>query len=140
VQWLYSEKAKRSVIPIQFWYFSVAGGLTLLGLPGSRMEAAARAAGVPFAREAFADRAYEPDGSLTPRSRPGAVLTDPAVCADRAARMVLDGVVEARDGTMLALEADSLCVHGDGPSALDILAAVRERLEGSGVTILPFAP
>lgn len=117
---------------------SAGAGLTLLALPGSRMEAAAGSAGVPFAREAFADRAYEPDGSLTPRTRPDAVLSDPDVCADRAARMVLDGVVEARDGTMLAIAADSLCIHGDGPAALEILGAVRQRLERSGVEIAPF--
>jgi UPF0271 protein len=67
------------------------------------------------------------------------VLHDPAVCADRAARIVLDRMVEARDGTVLEIEADSLCVHGDGPTAVALLRATRERLEQSGVTIAPFA-
>ncbi len=111
----------------------------LLALPGSAMAGAAQDLGVPFAREAFVDRNYEPDGSLTPRARPDALLDDPAVCADRAARMVLDGVVQARDGTVLDLQPDSLCVHGDGPAAVAVLRATRARLEQSRVTIAPFA-
>lgn len=113
--------------------------LVLLGLPGSEMMKAAPAADVPFAREAFPDRNYEADGTLTPRSRPDALVSDPAACADRAARMVLDGVVEARDGTIIEIEPDSLCVHGDGPEAVSVLRAIRARLEMSGVTITPFA-
>jgi UPF0271 protein len=114
-------------------------GLILLGLPGSEMVNAAHAAGVGFAREAFPDRNYEADGTLTPRRRPDALVSDPAACADRAARMVLDGVVEARDGTMVDIEPDSLCVHGDGPEAVPVLRAIRDRLEQSGITIAPFA-
>jgi len=113
--------------------------LILLGLPGSEMMKSATLAGVPFAREAFPDRSYEADGTLTPRSRPDALVSNPAVCADRAARMVLDGVVEARDGTMVEIEPDSLCVHGDGPEAVPVLRAIRARLEASGITIAPFA-
>ena len=112
--------------------------LVLLALPGSEMDAAARREGVSFAREAFVDRNYEADGTLTPRSEPDAVLTDPAVCADRAARMVLDGFVETRTGTPLELAPDSLCVHGDGPAAVAVLRATRERLLRSGVTIAAF--
>lgn len=113
-------------------------GLTVLGLPGSETLAAADRAGVRGAREAFPDRNYEPDGTLTPRSRPDALVSDPAACADRAARMVLDGVVEARDGVMIEIEPDSLCVHGDGPEAVAVLRAIRARLERSGITIAPF--
>jgi UPF0271 protein len=113
--------------------------LVLLALPGSEMEAAARRESVLFAREAFVDRNYEPDGSLTPRSEPDAVLSDPAVCADRAARMVLDGFVETRTGSLLELTPDSLCVHGDGPAAVAMLRTTRERLLQSGVTIAAFA-
>jgi UPF0271 protein len=113
--------------------------LILLGLPESEMAKASAAAGVAFAREAFPDRSYEADGTLTPRSRPDALVSDPAACADRAARMVLDGVVEARDGTIIEIEPDSLCVHGDGPEAVPVLRAIRARLEQSGVTIAPFA-
>ena len=113
--------------------------LILLGLPNTDILSSAQRAGVRGAREAFPDRSYEADGTLTPRSRPDALVSDPAVCADRAARMVLDGVVETRDGTIIELEPDSLCVHGDGPEAVPVLRAIRERLEKSGVTIAPFA-
>jgi UPF0271 protein len=113
--------------------------LVLLGLPGSEILAAAERAGVRGAREAFPDRNYEGDGTLTPRSRPDALVCDPALCADRAARMALDGVVEARDGTIVEIEPDSLCVHGDGPEAVPVLRTIRARLEQSGITIAPFA-
>jgi UPF0271 protein len=113
--------------------------LVLLALPTGAMARAAAQQGVPLAREAFIDRNYEADGSLTPRSRPDAVLGDPSLCADRAARMVLDGLVTARDGTVLELVPDSLCVHGDGPAAVAVLQATRARLAQSGVTLAPFA-
>lgn len=113
--------------------------LVLLGFPGSPMMTAARREGLRTADEAFVDRGYTPQGTLVPRSEPGALLDDPAVCADRAARMVLDGLVEAVDGTVLPIQADSLCVHGDGPAAAALLTAVRARLEASGVRIAPFA-
>lgn len=113
--------------------------LVLLGLPHTEILAAATRAGVRSAREAFPDRNYEPDGTLTPRSQPDALVSDPEECADRAARMVLDGVVRARDGTMVEIEPDSLCVHGDGSEAVPVLRAIRTRLEQSGVTIAPFA-
>jgi UPF0271 protein len=113
--------------------------LVLLGLPNTELVAAAARANVRSAREAFPDRSYEPDGTLTPRSRPDALVSDPEECADRAARMVLDGLVRARDGTMVEIEPDSLCVHGDGPEAVPVLRAIRGRLEQSGVTIASFA-
>lgn len=114
--------------------------LVLLGLPGSEFVPAANASGVPFAAEAFIDRGYMPDGSLVPRSRPDALVHDPAECAERAARMVLDGTVVAVDGSVLELRPDSLCVHGDGANARQVLEAVRTRLTAEGVTLAPFAP
>jgi UPF0271 protein len=114
-------------------------GLILLGLPGTQLSAAAERAGIGFAAEAFIDRGYFADGTLVPRSEPGAMVHDPTICADRAARMVLDGIVEAVDGSMVELQPDSLCAHGDGPTACEVLEAVRARLESSGVTIAPFA-
>ena len=112
--------------------------LALLALAGSAMIRAAEDAGVRAASEAFVDRAYRADGTLVPRDRPGAVLGDPARVAERALRLVEDGRVEADDGTMLRLRADSLCVHGDSPDAPRLLAAVRERLERAGIAIAPF--
>jgi len=119
---------------------AVHPGLVLLCLAGSAWLEEARRAGLPVAAEAFVDRNYEPDGSLTPRSMPDAVLHDPADCAVRAVRMVTQGAVTARDGSTLAIRPDSLCVHGDGPTARALLAQVREELTGQGVEITAFAP
>lgn len=118
---------------------AVDPSLVLLGLSGSELLAAGRRVGIGVAAEAFIDRNYEADGTLTPRSRPDAVLTDAGLCADRALRMVRDHAVIARDGTSVAVHPDSLCVHGDGPAALSLLQAVRQRLEDAGVQIRPFA-
>ena len=118
---------------------SVGPDLVLLGLAGSELLAAGRRAGLRVAAEAFIDRNYEPDGTLTPRSRTDAVMTNPAACAERAVRMVLDHVVIARDGTKLDVTPASLCVHGDGPAALALLQAVRGRLGEAGVELAPFA-
>lgn len=114
------------------------GGLPVLGLPGSRFLALAAAAGLPTVTEAFADRGYRADGTLVPRGSPGAVVTDPAAVAARVRRMVLDGVVDAVDGTAVPLSPDSVCVHGDTPGAVAMAAAVRAALAGSGVVVGAF--
>ena len=113
--------------------------LVLLTLPRSALAVAAAAQGLTVAREAFADRAYMPDGSLVPRDQPGATLENPAAAAERAARIALDRSVEAIDGSTIAIEADSLCVHGDGENALEMMSAVRAELERAGFTIEAFA-
>lgn len=113
--------------------------MLLLGLPNSRMEAAASDAGIAFAREAFVDRAYQSDGTLVPRSQPGAVLHDAGVAVDRALRLITDGVLHSLDGRELRISAQSLCVHGDNPDAGSMLAALRARLDAAGVRIAPFA-
>ena len=102
-------------------------GLPLLGLPGSAVASAAAERGVPFWREGFVDRAYRSDGTLVPRSEPGAVLTDPADAAERAVQLAGSGLV------------DSLCVHGDTPGALGMAEAVLAALESSGIEVRPFA-
>jgi 5-oxoprolinase (ATP-hydrolysing) subunit A len=109
--------------------------LILVGLAGSQLIDAARAAGLTVASEAFPDRAYERDGSLRSRRLPGAVLTDSAAIAGRALEMARDGAVTATDGTVIPLQADTLCLHGDTPGAADHARAVRDKLEGAGVTI-----
>ncbi len=91
--------------------------LAVLALPGSELLLAAARHGLRAVSEAFADRAYEPDGSLVPRSRPGAVLHDPEQVAARVLRMVTDGVATAVDGSEVRVAADSVCVHGDSPDA-----------------------
>jgi len=96
---------------------------------------AARAAGLPFVREAFLDRGYLSDGRLVPRGEPGALLHDADVVADRAVRFVREGVVDARDGTPVRLEAASLCVHGDTPESVAMARAVRAALADAGVEV-----
>jgi 5-oxoprolinase (ATP-hydrolysing) subunit A len=110
-------------------------GLAVFGLPGSALEAAARAAGLRFVREAFADRGYAPDGTLLPRGRPGALLADEGVVVRRALRMVLEQRVRAADGTDIPLPADTLCVHGDGPHAAALARGLRDGLQSAGVRV-----
>lgn len=112
--------------------------LPILGLPGSQIESVCLAADVPFFREAFVDRVYMPDGSLVPRNQPGAVLHDVPAIADRAVRLVADGVVEAIDGSLVQLQPDSLCVHGDTPGAVTMAESVRAALESAGVQLVRF--
>lgn len=110
-------------------------GLPLMGLSGSRVEAAASAHGLPFLREAFVDRAYQRNGSLAPRKWPGAVLHGEDEIAARAVAMVTEGTVRSLDGTLLRLEVDSLCVHGDTPDAVAMASAVRRALAAAGVEV-----
>jgi len=113
-----------------------AGGtLVVVGLAGSCLVAAAKAAGLPAAGEAFADRRYLPDGSLMARSQQGSVLTDPAEAADQALSIARDGSVTTSTGSRLAVRAQTLCLHGDTPGAALIARAVRERLEAEGVRV-----
>ncbi|PPK93141.1 UPF0271 protein [Kineococcus xinjiangensis] len=114
-------------------------GLPVLGLAGSALLRVAGAAGLRTVAEAFADRAYTPEGGLVPRGREGAVLHDPAVVAERVVRMVTTGEVAAADGTLLPVLVDSVCVHGDTPGAVDMARAVRAALERAGVRIAAFA-
>jgi UPF0271 protein len=112
--------------------------LPVLGMPGSRWLALAAEAGLPTVPEAFADRAYTPDGRLLPRRSPGAVLTDPAVVAARVVRLATAGEVEAADGTVLPVAARSVCLHGDTPGAVELARAARAALAGAGVTLASF--
>ena len=100
----------------------------LVAPDASQMAAAARAAGIPVIREAFADRRYEPDGSLTPRTLPGATLTIEEA-AGQAFLLVREGCVIARDGTRLPLRFDTLCIHADMPQALERLRAIRASID-----------
>ncbi|HWG84743.1 MAG TPA: 5-oxoprolinase subunit PxpA [Deinococcales bacterium] len=112
-------------------------GLALMMLAGSAGAAAAEAAGVRVLHEAFADRAYEPDGSLAARSRPGSLITDPKVVAARAVRMAREGTVVTLDGGEWRLRADTLCLHGDTPGAATLARAAREALDAAGVRVAP---
>jgi UPF0271 protein len=109
--------------------------LVLFGLAGSALVAAGEAAGLRVASEVFADRAYEPDGSLMSRARPGAVVHDPAEVVKRAIAMVREGAVTAADGSRVPLRADTICVHGDTPGAADIARRLRRGLEEAGIAV-----
>ena len=118
---------------------SVDKDLILMGLAGSKMLEAGRRAGLRVASEVFADRAYQADGSLVPRSKPGAVIHDKDEAIARTVRMVTEGKVTAITGEEVAIEAHSICVHGDNPSAVEFVKNIRARLEAEGVTIAPIA-
>ena len=109
--------------------------LILFGLPGSEILAAGKAAGLPVAAEVFADRAYEPDGSLASRRKPGSVIHDPDAVVARAVRMAKERTVIAVDGSVVALEADTICVHGDTPGSDHLAAKIRAGLEAAGITV-----
>lgn len=114
--------------------------LILFGLPGSELLRAGEQAGLRVAAEVFADRAYEPDGSLASRLKPGSVIHDAAAVVARAVQMVRDRQVVATDGTVIALSADTICLHGDTPGAADLARAVRAGLEAAGITIASLGP
>lgn len=112
--------------------------LVLVGRAGSRGLQVYRAAGFVIAAEAFADRRYEPDGTLRPRGQPGALLTDPDEAAAQGLALALDGSVETSSGRLSVL-ADTLCVHSDTPGAEELAAVLRTRLEAAGVIIAALA-
>jgi UPF0271 protein len=120
---LYNDAAKNAAIAEAIAQ-AVPRHVILYGLRGSVMLDVFRAAGIRIAREVFADRAYEPDGSLRARSQPGALITDPAAAADNALKLAAEG-------------ADTLCVHSDTPNAIAIAQAVRRALAANGYDIGP---
>jgi 5-oxoprolinase (ATP-hydrolysing) subunit A len=111
--------------------------LIVVGLAGSALIEAAREAGLRAAREGFADRAYEADGSLRSRKLEGAVIHDPEAAAERAVRIACDGIVTAYTGEEVSLRVDTICVHGDTPGAVEIVRAIRRRLAEAGVEVAP---
>ena len=119
---------------------AVAGfdrSLPLLALTGSVMVDAGRDAGLDVVPEVFADRAFDADGALVSRQRPGAVIHEPQRMIERAVRMVRDGRVDAIDGTPLELSGETICVHGDTPGAADLAMTLRQGLEAAGVAVAP---
>lgn len=114
--------------------------LVFVGLASSSvMRRAAEAAGLRFAAEAFADRRYLKDGTLSPRSRPGSVLADPDAIARQALSIARDKVVVSDEGWPVSLDADTLCLHGDTPGAVESARRVREVLEGAGIGLRALA-
>lgn len=115
---------------------SVDRNLLFFVPPNSELSAAGERAGLRIVREAFADRAYQPNGALVSRREVGAVLHDPDIVVRRAARMVTERTVDAIDGTSIPIEVDTICVHGDTPDAALLAARVRRALEREGVTVV----
>ena len=109
--------------------------LILLGLSGSQMLAAAQKVGLPFKKEVFADRAYEEDGSLVARTKPGAMIEDENEAIERLITMIRYGKVRAITGKEISVEPDSVCVHGDNPKALDFVIRIKNRLTEEGITV-----
>lgn len=117
--------------------YDVDGGLLLFGLAGSELIRAGERIGLRTVREAFADRSYEADGTLTPRGTEGAVLTDAAAAAAQVADIVLSGSIRTSQGALLRLQAETVCVHGDTPGAAEHLKALRLELERAGIGVAP---
>ena len=107
-------------------------------LANSTLVQAGEAANLPMVHEVFADRAYEDDGSLVSRRKPGAVLHDPKEIADRVVRMVQDGAVISVTGKVIKMRTDTVCIHGDTPGAADIARGIRKALKDARVEVAPF--
>ncbi|MGQ0663322.1 MAG: LamB/YcsF family protein [Pseudomonadota bacterium] len=116
---------------------TVDENLILMVMPGMETERAAERLGLRMAREVYADRTYDDNGNLTSRQRPGAVIHDAALAAERVLRMVEDQAVVTVTGKRIPVRIDSICVHGDNPAAVAMAAAVRRKLEAAGVRIAP---
>jgi 5-oxoprolinase (ATP-hydrolysing) subunit A len=116
---------------------AVDKSLILFGLPKSELLRAAQAAGLPVAAEGFADRSYEPDGSLTPRDRQGAVIHDPSAVVRRAVRMARDEIVTTTNGEDIAMYVRTICTHGDTPGSHELTRLLRAGLERDGVKVAP---
>ena len=111
--------------------------LILVGLAGSALIEAAQEAGLRVASEGFADRAYNPDGTLRSRRLPGAVMKNPEQAAEQALRIARDGTVVTYTGEEISLHVDTICVHGDTPTAVEIVKAIRRELEQAGIAVSP---
>ncbi|MBU3143686.1 LamB/YcsF family protein [Clostridium sp. CF012] len=126
------EKLARAIIE-GIW--EVDRDLIVLGLSGSEMVNAAVEKGLKAANEVFADRAYNPDGTLVPRSLPGSMILDKNIAISRVIRMVTEGKVTAINGEDLDIKADSICVHGDNPEAVEFVLLIKEEMLKAGITI-----
>ncbi|AFL51095.1 UPF0271 protein [Sinorhizobium fredii] len=112
--------------------------LVLMGLAGAPVHEVARKSGLKTVAEAFADRAYAPDGQLVSRREPGAVLHDTDVIARRMLQLAHEGSLEAIDGSTINIDAQSICVHGDSPGAVAIARVIRQAFESDGITVRSF--
>ncbi|MGO1700382.1 MAG: LamB/YcsF family protein [Canibacter sp.] len=116
----------------------VDSSLALMCLAGTPLEKLAHNAGVHVVSEAFADRAYRPDGTLVPRNEDGSVFTDASLVGSRMVQLATTGTISAQDGSLITLDPQSICVHGDTPGAVHVAQAVRKALEEADVSLVPF--
>ena len=116
---------------------SVDATIIYVALAGSEMERAAQKLGLPLAREGFADRSYDDDGNLTSRTLEGAIIKDPVVASKRVIRMARDGEIISRNGKSVSRKVDTICVHGDEPTAVVVAQAVRDGLQEAGIDVVP---
>lgn len=129
---------KRQAMDVITAMKAIDPSLVLMALAGAPLIGWARDAGLTVVAEAFADRGYTPQGTLVSRREAGAVLHDEQLIAQRMLTLVREGVIEAVDGSMVRVEADSICVHGDSPGAVAIARNIRQRFEQEGVNIASF--
>ena len=129
---------KRQAMDVITAMKAIDPSLVLMALAGAPLIGWARDAGLTVVAEAFADRGYTPKGALVSRREPGAVLHDEQLISQRMLTLVREGVIEAVDGSMVRVEADSICVHGDSPGAVAIARNIRQRFEQEGVKIASF--
>lgn len=115
--------------------YKVDSDLILFGLSGSELVKAGQAIGLRTASEVFADRTYQQDGSLTPRRQPDAMITDDKLAIDQVIRMVKEGKVLSQQGVEVKIQAETVCIHGDGPHALNFARQIRELLINSDVNV-----
>jgi len=133
---LYNDAAKGTALAALVAGVAERAGIPqLIGPPNSAAEAAARAIGLEYIAEGFADRSYEPDGALTPRSIDGAVIRETSAVLAQALGFAKDGAVTVRGGGRIALKVGTLCLHSDTPGAGKHAAAIRSGLEAAGVAV-----
>lgn len=110
--------------------------IILFGLARSQLIKEGKRAGLQVANEVFADRSYQSNGMLTPRSQSNAMIHDSSLAVERVIRMVKEGKVETVDGSEIQIQADTICVHGDEPTALEFVQKLRQELQQAGVKII----
>lgn len=117
---------------------ALPGNLAILAISGTELETAGHAAGLPTYSEIFADRAYLPNGRLVPRTRPDAMVHGAKAAADRLIGFLESGRMPVVGGDPIPLAAQSICVHGDSPDAVEMAREIRARLQAAGVILAPF--
>ena len=117
---------------------SVDPNLILVVMPGMATERAGEKLGLRLAREVYADRGYQDNGNLVPRNQEGAIISDPKEAAERVLRMLEDNVIITESGKKIGAQLDTICVHGDNPSAVKMAAEIRNSIQDNGINLKPF--